>query len=187
MGLLRRGRNLFWTEVAGNLAVLTFTSSKYSGGGLSSVVPHLAVDSAAIATARRREVALQTPEPFVQPWYRSGFYVHDDTAEDWGTLDDADPRTWVRAEADLAQRVIPALLDHATDDGLLRCWTTHGDPWLSPVTQQAYVCLLLQGREPTHRFEEAMENLRSLIAADPNAPGIKTSRDMLAFLGVALP
>src|SRR5947208_16902210 len=103
-GFRRLGANLFVIDRSGNSGILFMTRAKYSAGGWTDMVPHLAVVSERLTRIGGASGVIDYPEPDKQAWYRSGFNIHRET-DRWNALSETDSTTWAAALVDLAGRL----------------------------------------------------------------------------------
>ena len=99
----------------------------------------------------------------------------------WGSVPKNDPHSWDRRDADLSQRIIPMLVDHASDEGLVRCWREHPRHWGVPRARRLLYRALLEratGADPT----TTIGLLRRFLRRCPSAPGLSGMEPGLAAL-----
>jgi hypothetical protein len=184
---LRRARraHLYRISEAGNRGYLDLNPF----GGVLGVqfAPTLGVVSARLSEVIG-PVTQELPEAYVHHWFRSFVYIHDEHEDLFWEVTE-DPSTWEAPLSDLETRVLPALLEHLTDSGLVRCWSEHEDPWLPPVARLTYAAILAGGRASDEggRLVEQIEAILGASARDGFVPGLDFARSGLEHLGLSLP
>ena len=175
-------------EPGGNVGALRFRVRTLGVPGQVTAFVHLCVVSRRLA-AVFGEPAHLDPEEGVQPWVRWSGHIHEPFDEEavWHRLDANDATLLARAEADLRERIVPALIDHIADDGLRTCWRRYDDPLLPQVIQLTYLAILEQELAPPAELAETMARLEAvlgLLLAGDHQPGVEFAAPGLRHLGL---
>ena len=176
----------------GNIGLLEVARKRYSTRDEVSISPKLAVVSARLAAVFGPVSPDRAPEAMLQHWYRSSEAIHhssgrDDlraTEECWDYLDTRDPATWSAALDDLEFRLVPALRDHVTDSGLLRCWTDERGVNEGPLQQLVYRALLLRDLDPDNLDAACADIAEQVRQLGPRNGMVRHVARGLAALGI---
>lgn len=97
-------------------------------------------------------------------WRRwSGYIDEANTGDDW-LIWDREPEAPARAVSDFTRRVLPGILDRASDAGLYADWSARADPFLGSIEQLAYLAVLAQRLG----LEQDLDRHRQALRASPD-------------------
>ena len=165
-----RRPGLFSIERGGNLGLLHLAKARYSEQDIASYEPHLGVLSGRLSDVLGTPMSIQLPEPFVQHWYRSRVFIHDELDDDvWNDITDSSSKLDV-VEDDFRNGLVPVLLEHLTDEGLRDCWMTYRDPSLDPVAQKAFLGILLSRIGPIEKLESVHMEIQEMFERGARVP-----------------
>ncbi len=163
------------------LAVVETRRGKWSTATNLEVLMAISVTSRVLADTFGQPVA-PGPPTLDAHWYRDPVQFEGEPwVELWGSVPRNDPGSWHQRDADLSQRIMPMLLDHASDEGLVRCWREHPRHWHVPRARRlVYRALLEQaiGADPT----TTIGLLWRFLKRCPSAPGLVGMEPGLAEL-----
>ena len=164
------------------LAVLETRRGKWSTATDLELLMSISVTSRVLADTLGQPV-VPVPPTLVAHWYRGAVQGVGDPWELWESVPKNAPGSWDQQDADLAQRIIPMLVDHASDEGLVRSWGEHPLHWHVPRARRLVYRALLEpatGADPT----TTIGLLRRFLKRCPSAPGLTGMGPGLVALGL---
>jgi hypothetical protein len=173
-------------EFDGAIATIGFVRDKWESPERSAISCHLGVTSRSLSELYGPTYEARFPEPFAQHWYRwSGFISERERRDsDWRVREDhADDLR--EANADLVERVLPAVERRGGDRGLADDWAASEDAWLPPAIRLVYVatlCKVLGDVECQREFESRLDEM--IDPAGWSTPGLASVRSGLVRSGL---
>ena len=163
------------------LAVLETRRGKWSTATEIEVLMSISVTSRVLADTFRQPF-LAAPLTWESQWHHDPIHNEGDSTVDLWDVPKDDPASWDRRDADLTRRIIPMLVDHASDEGLVRCWRDHPRHWWPPRIRRLIYRALLEratGADPS----TTIGLVRRYVRRCPSAPGLTGMGPGLAALG----